>query len=572
MLLHLRIRNLAIIDELDLEFGAGFTVLTGETGAGKSILIDAIGLAIGTRADATLVRSGREKAEIAAEFRLAPDSAALAWLREQELLDADDPQTCLLRRVLYAEGRTRAFVNNAPVSAAALRELGERLIEVFGQNQSQTLLRGDTQRQLLDAFGGHLPELQATAEQARRWQELSRQIERLRSAGSRDPAQLDYLRHQIRELEALALQPGELEQLDAEHRRLANAGRLLQDGGRALDLLYGGEASVYDQLSGVAQLLARLSGVDAQFSDVERSVAGMQAQLREAASQLQRLLEALDLEPEQLAQLEQRLADIHELARKHRLRAQELPQRLAALRSELDEAELAAGGVERLQAQLEQTEAAYRSAARQLGECRRAAAQRLAEAVTANVRQLGMPHAQLVIAVEAEPGREPRVHGDDAVRFDFSANPGQPLRPMAKVASGGELSRLSLAIQVAARQAGGGAATMIFDEVDAGIGGGVAEIVGQQLRALGAQRQVLCVTHLAQVAAQGRSHYGIRKQVRGDQTYTRLAALEGAARVEELARMMGGVEITASTQAHARELLERAGAPERLSAAPPWCP
>jgi DNA repair protein RecN (Recombination protein N) len=557
MLLGLSIKNLAIIDALDLEFGPGFTVLTGETGAGKSILIDAIGLAIGTRAEASLVRSGQERAEISAEFSLADAPAARAWLQAQELLDADDANACVLRRVVYAEGRTRAFVNNAPVAAAALRELGETLIEVFGQNQSQTLVRADTQRGLLDAYGEHARALDDTAELARRWQALGAQIEKLGRASARDPAQLEFLRYQIRELDALNLQPGELEQLDADHRRLANAGRLLEDGGRALELLYGGEISVYDQLSTASQLLASLSVIDAGFGDVESSVLSAQTQLRESAQALQRLLDRLDLDPAQLQRVEQRLSDVHDLARKHRLRAEELPERVQALRAELDEAEIAAGGAERLIAEQREVEAAWRAAARKLTTLRTKAAKKFSEQVTRGVRGLGMANAEFIVAIEPDAAATPRAHGADEVRFDFSANPGQPPRPIAKVASGGELSRLSLAIQVAGSHAGG-AATMIFDEVDAGIGGGVAEIVGQQLRALGQGRQVLCVTHLAQVAAQGASHHGIAKEVRGGNTYTRVSPLDPQQRVQELARMMGGIEITASTQAHAKELLERA--------------
>ena len=559
MLLGLSIKNLAIIDALDLEFGPGFTVLTGETGAGKSILIDAIGLAIGTRAEASLVRSGQERAEISAEFSLKDAPAAKAWLQAQEMIDGDDANACVLRRVVYAEGRTRAFVNNAPVAAAALREIGETLIEVFGQNQSQTLVRADTQRGLLDSYGELSRELEKVSELSKRWHALASQIDKLGKASTRDPAQLDYLRHQIRELEALNLQPGELEQLDADHRRLANAGKLLEDGGRALELLYGGEASVYDQLSTANSLLASLSGVDAGFGDVESNVTSVQAQLREAAQELQRLLDKLDLDPAQLQLVEQRLSDVHDMARKHRLRADDLPERVLALRAELDEAELAAGGAEKLLAEQREIESAWRAAAQKLSAARTRSAKKFSEQVTRGVRGLGMANAEFVVAVEPDAEVTPRAHGADEVRFDFSANPGQPPRPIAKVASGGELSRLSLAIQVAGSKASGGAATMIFDEVDAGIGGGVAEIVGQQLRALGQDRQVLCVTHLAQVAAQGLSHHGIAKEVRAGKTFTRVSPLDQDERVQELARMMGGVEITASTQAHARELLERAG-------------
>jgi DNA repair protein RecN (Recombination protein N) len=557
MLKHLNIRNLAIIDELELDFADGFTTLTGETGAGKSILIDAIGLVIGTRADSALVRAGQEKSEISAEFTLADCIAASDWLREQEMLDADDASLCVIRRVVYAEGRTRAFVNGNAVNAGQLRELGETLIEIFGQSESQTLLRGDVQRRLLDEFGGYGAVLEATAKAARAHAEIERSIERLRGAGERDPAQLDYLRFQLKELQALNLQEGELEKLEADHKRLANAGRLIADGGQALDLLYDGENSLYDQLSIVSDLLTGLTPLDEGFNEALALADAAQAQLRESADALRRVLDKLDLDPDQLAQFERRLSGIHDLARKHRVKPAELPQRLIALSAELDNLEHAASRIGQLEQQREAALKTYRSAAQKLSGERSKAAKKFSEGVTTIARQLGMASAQFLSVVETAAPVSPRLHGDDDIRFDFSANPGQPPRALAKVASGGELSRVSLAIQVVGSQ-GGGAATMIFDEVDAGIGGGTAEIVGQKLRALGTGRQVLCVTHLAQVAAQSRNHFGIRKEVKAGQTFTRVRPLADKDRVEELARMQGGVEITAAALSHARELLKNA--------------
>lgn len=553
MLQHLHIRNLAIIDELELDFSSGFGVLTGETGAGKSILIDAIGLVIGTRADAALVRAGQEKAEITAEFSLKDSKSTRAWLDQRELADGD---ACIIRRVVFAEGRTRAFVNGSPVNAGDLRELGETLIEIFGQNESQRLLRADAQRDLLDGFGSYAPALKAVATQAQEYADVTRAIERVRGTAQRDPAQLDYLRFQLRELEALNLQDNELEQLESDHRRLSNAGRLIQDGGQAMDLLYGGESSVYDQLSNAASVLGGLAPLHSDFNAVIELCDSAQTQVREAADNLRTVLDKLDLDPELLAQVERRLSAIHDLARKHRIKASELAGRLTAMREELSQLELAAGDLDALEKKRTATLTAYRTAAEKLTAERSKAAKKFSTAVTTIVRTLGMANAQFSVAVEAT-GAEPRSVGDDTVRFDFSANPGQPPRSLAKVASGGELSRVSLAIQVAGTQ-NTGAATMIFDEVDAGVGGGVAEIVGQKLRELGAQRQVLCVTHLAQVAAQGQSQFGIRKEVKAGQTYTRVQALNTAARAEELARMLGGVEITESSQAHAKELLKRA--------------
>lgn len=557
MLIHLQIKNLAIIDELALDFRQGFTTLTGETGAGKSILIDAIGLITGSRADAALVRTGTEKAEVSAEFALADAGEAAAWLDQQELRDEDDATRCLVRRVVYAEGRTRAFVNGQPVNAGPLRELGERLIEIFGQSESQTLLRPDVQRGLLDGYGGYEPALQAVRTAARDYAEVEKLIERLRTAGSRDPAQLDYLRFQLRELEALNLAEGEIERLDAEHRRLANAGRLLQDGGQAQELLYGADMSLYDQLATVSGLLTGLAPLHEGFKPTLDLVESSQAQVREAADSLKRLLERLDLDPEHLAELERRMADVHDLARKHRIKPAELPGRLAALQSELGGLEDAAGQLETLEKRRDAALKSYRTVAVALGAARRKAAKTFGEEVSAIVRQLGMANAQFLVAVEADAEGKPRTTGDDEVRFDFSANPGQPPRALAKVASGGELSRVSLAVQVVGQQRSG-AATMIFDEVDAGISGGVAEVVGQKLRELGGQRQVLCVTHLAQVAAQGHQQFAIGKEVRSGQTYTRVRALAEKDRVEELARMQGGVEVTSAALNHAKDLLKRA--------------
>jgi DNA repair protein RecN (Recombination protein N) len=553
----LRVRNLAIIDALDLEFAAGFTVLSGETGAGKSILIDALGLVLGDRADAALVRAGQAQAEISAEFSLEGSLPARAWLREQAMEDADDPSQCLLRRVIGADGRSRAFVNGTAASLANLRELGERLVEIHGQNEHQSLLRGETQRELLDDFGAHGEPLAAVAEAARRHAAAQAAIERVRGLAGRDPAQLDYLRHELRELEALKLAPGELEQLDADHRRLANAGRLLQEGQAAQEQLYGAEGSVHDQLASVRQRLASLAALEAGFAEAEGAAQQAEVQVREAADTIARLLERLDLDPARLQEVEQRLEAIHDLARKHRVRPAELPGRLDALRAELQGSERAAGDLEALDAELRAAAEAYGAAAPRLSAARAKAGRELGRKVTAVVRGLGMPKAEFLVMLDTGPRQVPRLAGDDEVRFDFSANAGQPARALAKVASGGELSRVSLALQLVAQQSRS-AATLVFDEVDAGIGGATAETVGATLRELAARRQVLSVTHLPQVAAQAHHHFAISKQARAGSTVTRVAALDAAGRVAELARMLGGREITASTQAHAAEMLKRA--------------
>lgn len=556
MLRSLQIKNLAIIDELSLDWSTGFHVLTGETGAGKSILIDALGLVIGLRADASLVRAGADKAEVSAEFAVNDCPDAAAWLAERELTEGDD---CTIRRVVHAEGRTRAFVNGSAVSASELRELGERLVEIFGQGESRSLLLADAQRRALDESGRYPDLLAAVTAAARSLQKIDAEIEALRAAQSRDPAQLEFLRFQLQELDALALTADELVELDAEHKRLANAGRLINDGDGAQQLLYGGEASIYDQLSRALSVLHGLSPLHEGFAEAETLAAGAQAQVREAADSLRRLIERLDLDPARLAEVEGRLTAIHDLARKHRVRADELVERHAELRQELGGLEDAGAALTRLEAQRATAMKAYTAAAATLTTARRKAALTLAASVTQRVRELGMANAEFVVAVEALGRDKPTAHGADLVRFDFSANPGQPPRPLAKVASGGELSRISLALQVSLLSEEG-AATMIFDEVDAGIGGVTADVVGRQLAALGARRQVLCVTHLAQVAARGNEHYGIAKSVSAGKTSTGVRRLDRAARVNELSRMLGGDGSGGSTVSLAEELLSRAEA------------
>ena len=556
MLRALHIKNLAVIDALDLDFATGFSVLSGETGAGKSILIDALGLVLGDRADAALVRAGQTQAEIGAEFSLDTSLPARAWLREQAMEDPDNTDACLLRRVVGSDGRSRAFINGAAASLSNLRELGEHLVEIHGQNEHHSLLRAETQRELLDDFGGHGAALSAVLESVRRYAAADSAIERLRAASSRDPAQLDYLRFQLQELEALKLQDGEIAQLNEGHKRLANAGRLIQEGQQAQDLLYGGEASLHDQLAAVGNLLAGLAQLESEFTETGALLNTAQLQIREAADTIQRTLDRLDLDPQRLNEVERRLEAVHDLARKHRVKPDELLTRLQSLQDELRTTENAAGKLQKLDLERQAALKAYQAAARKLTELRKKAAKELGAKVAATIRELGMPKAEFVVDLQTAPQDKPRAAGDDEVRFDFSANPGQPPRALAKVASGGELSRVSLAIQLAAQQSRA-AATLIFDEVDAGVGGATAEMVGQKLRQLAGKRQVLCVTHLAQVAAQGQHHFAISKEIRGGKTLTRVNPLDAAGRVAELGRMLGGGEKTAA--AHAQEMLKKAG-------------
>lgn len=556
MLRFLRVSNLAIIESIELELGPGFNVLTGETGAGKSILIDAIGLALGSRADGGLIRSGCEQAEVTAEFTVDPlKDRGYAWLEEHQLVDAEESHRCVIRRLMRSEGRSRSFVNDRPVSLAALQELGNHLIEIFGQGESHTLTFAETQRALLDAYGVDPEILRLTADAATRVHYLERRIADRQHAGRCDPEHLDFLRFQLEELSALSLQPNEIATLNAEHTRLVHAEQILLSANQARDHLYGGEQSIYDQVTHVTGMIDEMAKLDPAFAPILELTAGIQVQLSEAAGLLQNLLERTECDPQQLQEVERRVTAVQDLARKHRVSAADLPAREATLREQLDELEAGTLELESLQSEAREAHEIYGHHANQLSQKRRAVATQLQTAINDNIRQLGMPDAALAIEIQTDHLQPPAAGGNDHIRYTFTANPGQSAQPLAKVASGGELSRIGLAIQVALRRITT-APTMIFDEVDAGVGGGVADIVGERLRILGEKNQVLCVTHLPQVAAKGQRHIHIAKDVRRGETYTRIQLLDPSQRVAELARMSGGRTISAATEAHARELLK----------------
>lgn len=556
MLKQLQIRNFAIIDHLALEFAPGMTVFSGETGAGKSILIDALGMLLGDRADSEAIRGGAERAEIDAEFDVADAPQARQWLNDRDFGDPDEPDTAVVRRLLSREGRTRAYVNGRPATARDLKELGERLVDIHGQHAHQSLLRPQSQIDQLDAYGVDNDIRETVAATVEEHRALLERFEHL-SRGEDAEQRADFLRYQVQELEALNLGAGELEELEAEQRRLANAERLMHDSQQAYALLYENEEGAIADLLGQAKtLLENLAALDPTFRDADEMVGVASIQVREAADAVRHATDAMDLDPQRLEWVENRLGDIFELARKHRVRPVELSAHLESLRAELDELEGAADELVHLQRQLSEVQKRYTEQAARLSEQRRAAAKRLAEEVTEAVRALGMPEGRFEISVEPRDETLPRTRGQDHVEFRVSANPGQAPQPLSKVASGGELSRISLAVEVIA--AADRVPTLIFDEVDTGIGGGVAEMVGVRLRALGSGGQVMCVTHLPQVAAQGSHHFQVRKEVRGGSTITRIASLDDAARVEELARMLGGLKITSQTRAHAREMMENA--------------
>ncbi|NBC11910.1 MAG: DNA repair protein RecN [Gammaproteobacteria bacterium] len=555
MLTHIAIRDLVIVSRLELTLAGGMTALTGETGAGKSILIDALGLALGEKADADMIRSGCERAEVSAGFDLAQCPEARDWLAEQALDDGDE---CVIRRVLVRKGRARAFINGRSASGAQLRALGDLLVDIHGQHAHQSLLRPAAQRALLDAYGGQSEQAAAVAELYRRWRELDTRLAELTAARTQRAERMDLLRFQVEELAELGLADGELEALDAEQHRLANLGRLQGTAAALVELLYEGEGALRDQLGRAGSELAGLADIDARLSEPRELIDSATVQVEEAASALRAYLDHLDMDPGRLAEVEERLGRIHDLARKYRIQPAQLADTLAEQQTELDALERDDKTLGTLQADRDAALRTLLEAARRLSEARRSAAERLGAAVTTFMQELGMGGGRFAVAVETGGDDQVGAQGLDAVAFQVSANPGQPLQPLAKVASGGELSRISLAIQVATAELGR-IPTLVFDEVDVGIGGGVAEIVGRLLRRLGQARQALCVTHLPQVAAQAHQQLKVQKQAIDGQTYTEIAPLAEDARVDEIARMLGGTEITATTRAHAAEMLHVAG-------------
>ncbi|WPL17137.1 Recombination protein N [Thiorhodovibrio winogradskyi] len=553
MLTHIQVQDLVIVSRLELEFGPGMTALTGETGAGKSILIDALGLTLGERADAGMIRAGSDKAEVSAHFDLSACPQARAWLAEQELDEDDD---CAIRRVLQGSGRSRAFVNGRTVSSSQLKALGELLVDIHGQHAHQSLLRANAQRDLLDGYANHGP-LRATVAQAyRHFRDNDERWKQLTAERDQRAARLDLLRFQLVELDDLALSEDELDQLDTDQRRLAHQGRLQETCARILQLVYDGEPALHDQLGRASGELSELSALDTRLAPSVELIEGAAVQIEEAASNLRQYLDALDMDPARLQEIEDRLSRIHEIARKYRILPAQLPERHRDIAGEYQQLEQADANLDSLTAARDQARDAYLKAAQTLTKSRRAAAERLSTTVTASMQELGMSGGLFAIDIQTQDSSASTAHGLDQISFLVSANPGQPAQSLAKVASGGELSRISLAIQVATANCIS-IPVLVFDEVDVGIGGGVAEIVGRQLRQLGEERQVLCVTHLPQVAAQAHQQLQVRKHTKDGQTFAEITALDAADRVNEIARMLGGTEITATTRAHAEEMLTR---------------
>lgn len=552
MLLHLALKHFAVVESAELSFGRGLTVISGETGAGKSLLVDALGLLSGLRADSGVVRHGADRAELAAEFALDDVPAARAWLRENAL---DEDDACQLRRVIRADGGSRAWINGRPVTLAQLTELAGLLVEIHGQHEHQALLSKTSQLALLDAYGRTDAERAAVEAAAREWSALLRERETLLAQGDVGD-RIEWLAHQLRQLESEALDPDSLAKLDADHRRHANAAGLIAacDGAFARLGDDDGGASVARTLQQVRGDLARVIEHEPRLAEVDAMLEQAAIQIDEALLLLERVRGDLDLDPDAFEAIERRLSRIHELARKHRVPPEQLAAHRDQLAAELDALRGAGDRLDRLDAEIESARARWRTAAAALGARRRDAARALSEATTALIAELGMGGGRFEVQIEPQENERPDPLGAERVEFLVAANPGQPARPLRKVASGGELSRISLAIEVAALGVDA-VPTMVFDEVDTGIGGAVAEIVGQKLRALGASRQVLCVTHLPQVAAQGHAHYRVSKTASDGVTQSAVRRLDEAEREEELARMLGGVELTREARAAAKRLL-----------------
>jgi DNA repair protein RecN (Recombination protein N) len=559
MLSRITIHNLVIVRNLDLAIESGMTALTGETGAGKSILIDALGLALGDKADAGLIRKGTDKAEVSAVFELADDEAQ-AWLEARDL--AADGE-CLLRRVLVREGRSRAYINGTPVTQALLRELGALLVDIHGQHAHQSLLQKSAQRRLVDAYGGLQQMVRGVADRYREWQRISAAIEELARAGADRANRLDYLRFQIDEMSDTVVDAATLAALDEEHNRLANADQLLNDCAALLQLLSDDDQGLRHQLHQAERSLDALVAIDPQLGEVRDLIANAGIQVDEAETSLGHYRDGIDIDPARLADIDLQLGKLHDLARKHRVDRRDLGELLESLQAEVEQLDRADTDLASLERQQTAAGQAYRESAAALSEARAAAGAELATKVTDSMQALGM-HGGLFDVVVTRDADKPGLHGDDQVVFTVAANPGQPAAPLRDVASGGELSRISLAIQVATADCGS-IPTLIFDEVDVGIGGAVAEIVGQLLRRLGEQRQVLCVTHLPQVAAQAHHQARVFKATDGTSTQTHIEQLDADARINEVARMLGGVEITDQTRRTADEMIRSAQVTKRSS-------
>ena len=558
MLSHLSVKNFAVVKEINIAFETGMTAMTGETGAGKSIAIDALSLCLGERADASAVRKGADKAEIIAYFSLLDAPLARAWLDENDVVLDDDPNTCFIRRLISKEGRSKAFINGVPVALQQLKQLGQFLLAIHGQNTHLQLLKDDVQRKLLDDFAEHGPLLSTTASAYRHWQQLAKELSTLEQAAQQRADREQLLSYQVAELDEFALAEGEFGELEAEHKRLSNGQTLLEEAQKSFYHLY--EADEFNALSAIQTSIDKLSNLedhDPALTPIVAMLNEAAIQVEESANELRSYCDHLEIDPMRLQQVEKRFTQAMELARKHQVMPEALYEHHQQLAEELAGLSADTERLTALQAELECSHDEYIAASEKLSQSRFNAAAKLAGMVQTQIRTLNMPHAEFYIDVTYGEQARPSAMGMDTVVMKVATNPGQPQDRLDKVVSGGELSRIGLALQVISRDTSL-TPTMIFDEVDTGISGPTASIVGQLLRRLGKENQVMCVTHLPQVAAQAHNQLFVTKTTEHNETQTHILALTEQARIDELARLLAGDKITPKALANAKELLDNA--------------
>ncbi|EAS42990.1 DNA repair protein RecN [Photobacterium profundum] len=552
MLSHMTISNFAIVKNLEFELKSGMTTITGETGAGKSIAIDALGLCLGDRAEASMVRPNEDKAELSAAFSLKNNQAARRWLEDNELVDGEE---CILRRVITKEGRSRGFINGSPVPASQQKSLGQLLINIHGQHAHQQLMRPDYQQQMLDQYAGHHLLMDKTRQAYQNWRQTNNELKRLTQNREKNEAQKQLIQYQVKELHDLALGEDEYSEIEEEHKRLSNSGELALSSQTALSILYDNDdGNALQLLQMASQQVVSLGEFDNSLSAIPQMLEDAIIQVQEASQELRGYLDNLDMDPQRLVYLEERIAKILSLARKHYVMPNELFQKHQDLLKELEQLDCSDERLEELAELVENKRQAFLATAEKLSKSRHRYAKELDKKISCSMHELSMEHGIFKIDVQNDAEGMLSPLGFDTITFLVSTNPGQPLQPLGKVASGGELSRISLAIQVITAQKIE-TPSLIFDEVDVGISGPTAAIVGKMLRTLGNSTQVMCVTHLPQVAGCGHQQMFVAKKSTKGQTETSMCPLNDDARVAELARLLGGSEITDRTLANAKELL-----------------
>lgn len=561
MLKHLYIRNFAIIDELELDFNSGMTALTGETGAGKSILLGALNLVLGDRADNDSIKQGCDYAEIVAEFDIQKLDHVSSWLVSQEL-NADEE--CILRRRISRDGRSRAYVNSTPVNLQNIRELAEMLIDIHGQHEHQSMMKSSVQRQLLDDYANHLPLLEAVSNLYVELKLVEEQLQHLQQTSNEQNDRLDLLRFQTQELDALALEENEYQSLDSQHKRMANAEKINNTVQQAIHLLSEDDNSnIQSAMSHIIASVTDIKEIDASLSPAVEMLTDALVQIDESVSLLQSYRDDIDLDPAQLVNIEQRIQSILDLARKHRVEPETLSSLHEQLQKELDDIDHVDERLDELSKQQKELKTKYLDSCTKLSDSRKKAAKKLNKDITQSMQTLGMSGGKFEITIKPVTTKR-FAYGLDQIEFTVTANAGQSCKPIARVASGGELARISLAIQMIIANSSK-IPSLIFDEVDSGVGGGIAEIVGQHLRTLGSAKtgkgnQVICITHLPQVASQAHNHLRVEKQTRDKRTSSQVVVLDEEQRRQEIARMLSGVEITKQSLAHADEMIDRAQA------------